>query len=1609
MKISSMRVKSLLAAGLCLAVGAVTAATDAEYHGVKYSTSTTSINPGEWNRNYAEVKAVAIETGTPVFLFWGNNGCSFCEKLEKAMSTSTFVKFMEESGIYYVFAVGGDSTAGKQAGAVKAATKDGSGEFPYIGWFFRDETGRDIIHKGHGRTGAMAGPVKSGALENQLISTIQKWLAGWSPETGGQFFIKSDGEEESVGNRYEAEAGTSSVTVTLKRKPAAAGKATEDVVVITDARGAKKGEQRISWSASETNKTFDVDVSALGTPGEQLKMTLNGDANATATITFVEKENSASNPLWVGEKPVAFGEWTMDFEGAKALAQANGGYTLVGVLGSLWCPDCANTDRNFLDVLDGSGNNRFKAWAVANKVALVSMDVPKFNGQAGGEGPLLSWDKVAAKEPTLLSRKGMTTTLARSTETDSGAEPELLAPVYRSGLGYLSRKGISDAAADAVLKRNWEMISKDVAEGGFHEKTDGNLNRTGVPIFVLLGTDGKVVARFTDFASVSPMKSDIAKWDNYIKRFDEMLEIAKDKAANGVEATEIANNSLSVTGAIELMANGGSAEGRVSAADKVDTFVLKGMTGNSKETVSVKGSDAARVTVSIVKEPGYKKNDRNQLVLDPISYMSGALKDGITLADVELKEAGNYFVVVKAESLVDAGSSSSTFHAFTVRASIGTLEPGESEARATAPVGSNKIDIKLENGELYRITGLAAEGNSDLSKIEGSSALYRYTGRTGKYQLTLAQQGGEVAFQKWNAGSVGFDPQPVTLPAKAKTANGVVVTRKEDVGIDISFRRTGGRAGDVKVKVVLDKAASTFYYDYAIDPEIGSKEVPRFYVNGKLDFMENPVVAECDWADGADLASATGLVSVTIRETETRKIQSFFGDGKVVFKLEIASETEAGATQITEGKFVVNFTENQKPKPGKVAFTGASGDFAKSQTVYARMSDPVAVMLDRVESDENPVWTKIKSSVSTVKMTAGDELTKEWFEANPVRVGWNNHESATRTVVVTNLPAAGKSVKLTLTPETSGFKAQSGKNSLTIVSVADDAPAFKNESESLTLYRYVAVSNHFAVTGTTPGGKLKFSKLSGSIPGGLSVKYDAKTGDMLLVGVPTGAADKKTGVKAYTAFYQVSEVRPVSAKKSTTVAGLTMRLDIVVVDPTVAGTGAGEDAVRNAACKTTRTLTTVPFVDTEDVLPGKRRLAGVLNVTLPATGKASAKYTDESGTYSFSAKSWQEMDEASSNMTVRLACTKKGYTKYYVEAEVAPDGTVDLTLSSGSAEFSQTVPGAKQWSKDRPATAYQGYYTAALCAPEILTAEKFDGYAPRGMGYLTFNLAVDSRITASSAAAKGLVKWAGTLPNGTAVSGSSVLLDRGESAWLPYFYVKSADAVYGIAEIVRGAKANAMREEPCYKAVFVPAEVDPSDESSVLYTVPTFWDHVQTSKTNTLDWVTMYDLRGSYYDATLTALKLDCCCELFHGTTNMDFSVQMPGVSEKFGALGPVASVPVQVSPTSMGITRGTVNPQAVKLSFSKSTGVVSGSFKLPVETGKDQSASFKGVVVVGWGNGGSCSECGEGNKWLPFVSGWWKFSDSVGYEILSKGAYKPQSAKVARGGLMQIESAGHE
>ena len=1500
--------------------------------GATYATAGMQLEPGKWYTNFAVCKKFADDNGMPLLAVWGNHGCVHCWYTESCFTQDAFKTWLEENNagqVILCFMAGGNKDWPDQMGSSAYNWMwNGGGralkQFPFVVMWWRKQnvnvrlTGEEFCAKISDPSDPN-NPSKIRTIDKlgntdatipariaNMTARLEAAFAGWTPP--GQYAGGLFTGTETEGNRLEAESGTTNITFTLVRDEAAVEAATNHLLTVTGPDGAV-ATNTVVWTAGQSEQAFSLDLAdfpAFDADGETLTLAVldeGGEVQDTRTVTFVERENAADNPLWIGERTtetLAFGEWTMDLDAAtnKVAATAGDAYTLVAVSGSLWCPDCANNERNFLNVTDEQGANRFKVWAAARNVALVTVDVPNFKSMDG-----------AFESPTLLSREAFKTTLARAREYPaSGADAALTNALLRSGLGYLTRKGVSDEAAAAVLARNHALVRKG---GLLHSPLDGNDNRTGVPIYVLLRKDGTVVARLTRFAAVSPMASARAQWDDIVKRFDEMLALAAG-VGDHADRAEFANDAPQ--GAVPFRANGGTAQGELSHADFRDVFRLDGVGGNALQKVTVTGTTGARVTASFLT---LDADGKKVTVGTPVTGTLTA--EGFAL-EHEFTEPGDYYLEVAGANITNAefaveNPTALNFHPYALTGAV-VLVPQEARATTTAPEGSDQVVMRLVKGQKYRIQGLKVTAVGEALEPDNPDDPYGlfFTARVdGDVSLTCQNKEGTVTYSIWNPGRIGF-----TVAAR---------TVKENVGeVEVAVARTDGASGEVRLAVRLDAGATTLS---------DSDGRARFL------FTDTTLV----WKDGE---KGTKTVTVTV-------LDDMRFDGTGVVALTLTQDGGDGTPEIDGATFALTVTDDDKQSAGRVAFTGAEPYFARAKTVYVREGDTATVTVGRVEASDGPVTVRVKASPATV--TLGGDLRDGILS-------WANHRADAKTVTVEDL-AAGKTATLTLANATDGLRILSASNSVKVVAVAADAPAFAQVSAQVALTRYVASSNVYAVTDIPDGTtKLTFTKLSGTLPAGLKAAWDPAANALAVSGAPTA----KAGV--YTAVYQVS-----ARVANRTVPGLTLALAFTVTD--VAAPGADGMSAPNPALAKARTFRDLPVLD--EVY---HRLAGTLQVTVPPTGRVSAKWLCATGTVSFSARNWSEAD---GNGTVRaeLVGSKPGYT---MTLEAAPDGSLAVELTNDRGATAQVRTDGRLWSKTDSAEAWRGQYTVAL--RNVARTETVAGLAPRGHGYLTLKMA------SATAWSAGRMTWAGLLPNGTTVSGSTTLargLRRSESeddlAYLPVYLRSSRDVLAVLMQIGAG---NAEIDEPTIdcQAVFEASDLAEAcwvhtDSASLHYTVE--WDVYGGDYSSDYD---LADYFATYY--TEAAILPNLAFDVKNGL-NAGLSAGTPNEVE---------AVSVRIDKQALAVAKDDANACRATLSFNRSTGVVSGTFRLPVTradgTPTTVMASYRGVVLIGWGPGCGCTPDGTEVE-LPFVNGAYWVSDRFLDETTGR------SVTVKRGGAAAL------
>lgn len=1505
--------------------------------GATYAEAGMELEPGKWYTNFAVCKKYADDNGMPMLAVWGNHGCIHCWYTECGFVEDAFTTWVRENNagqVILCIMAGGEKGAPDQehSEAYNWMWKGGGRklpDYPFVVMWWKKQnvnvrlTGDEFCAK-IADPSDPNNPAKVKALDKfgftdstipariaNMTARMEAAFAGWVPTkyAGGMFA----GGAETTGNRLEVERGVTNVTFSLVRDAAVAAEAATNLLVVAGQDGAVETND-LAWAVGETNKTVALDVAdfaASAANGDALTLALldeKGEAQDTRTVTCVvweeddPRKNAADNPLWIGERTaetLAFGEWTADFDLAtnKVAQTAGDAYTLVSVGGSLWCPDCANTERNFLGVTDASGaTNRFRAWAADNNVALVALDIP--NVAADG----------TPKAPTLLSRTAFETTLARAREFPaSGADAALTNALLRSGLGYLTRKGVTDEAAAAALAKNFSLVA---AGGLLRSPLDTNPNRTGVPIFVLLRKDGTAAARLTRFASASPMADARAKWGDIIKRFDEMLALAAACPDDDHYDLGPANDAPGED-APPLAADNGTAQGELSHADFRDVFRLDGMDGNALQKVTVKGvkgTTGARVALSFLTTT---TNGGERVTLG--APVVGALTDNGFSAERTFTASGTYYVEVAGANITNAefavdNPTNMHFHAYTLKSEV-VLVPQEARATAQSATGSKTVTMRLEKGATYRIEGLDAAAVGD-ALAPGEREPFFTALKDGDVALTT--EGGTVTYQIWKPGTVGF----------VQAARMV----KENVGeVQVAVARTGGASGAVELTVALDEEKTTLY---------NSDGAPRFAFE----------TATFVWADGE-----TGEKTVTVKvEDDTR----FDGTGVVALALEQTAGD--GTPEVGVAAFALTVTDDDTQSAGKAAFVGAEPYFARAKTVYVREGEATTVKVGRVEASDGPVTVRVKASPATVAL-GGDV-------ADGV-LAWANHKSDTKAVTVSGL-AAGKTATLTLANATDGLKILSASNSVKVVAVATNAPAFKSDAAALALTRYVAASNVYNVVDCPEGTtKLTFTKLSGTLPAGLKAAWDADANALALSGAPTAKAG------CYTPVYQVS-----ARVGNRTVPGLTLALAITVVD--VAAPGADGEEALNPALAKTRTFRDLPVLGADE--EGAPRLVGTLQVTVPATGRVSARLLCETGTVSFTARNWTKADD-DGTMTAELVGAKTGWT---MTLKATADGALKATVENGAGEFGEAETDGRLWSKTDSAEAWRGQYTIALRNAAVTETVAGLGLAPRGDGYLTL------KMTSATAWNAGRMTWAGHLPNGTAVSGSATLANTDCGARLPVYVRSSRDVLAVLMNVVEDVASKAEPEENC--------QAVSEDDSAEAY-----WRHRDAAG---LEYQIEWDVYGGAYSPSYDfAAYFEQAYQT--GTVapkTLVFDVEGLGGTLAAGVPEAVDPVAVSVGATTLAVVSkdGTNNNCRATLAFNRTTGVVSGTFRLPYAKEDGMSATvtatYRGVMLIGLSEGCGCGPGAAGADGLPFVNGAFWVTDK-------KTDERGRTVSVKRGGAAVI------
>ena len=619
------------------------------------------------------------------------------------------------------------------------------------------------------------------------------------------------------------------------------------------------------------------------------------------------------------------------------------------------------------------------------------------------------------------------------------------------------------------------------------------------------------------------------------------------------------------------------------------------------------------------------------------------------------------------------------------------------------------------------------------------------------------------------------------------------------------------------------------------------------------------------------------------------------------------SDDETVVLYARDGGGVVEY---QLWHPGKAEFVKSE------QTVYTHMGDAVLTV-----SRTGGVSGRLSE---TVRLMDADEHAAGRYSWKDVEVVWEDGEGGSKDVVLGIVPPAALHSAGTLL-----FGV--GDSRLSVVLLDTDSPGLERMEYAESTYRYFSSGLSFGTVNLKSGNPVFVRVLSGGIPPGTRLNYDAESGNVELLGEPVAEGDYEFAV----ALAEIRDGRYVVGPAST------VRVKVEQADG------------RNAFLAKARANETLPLYADRG---GTNFIAGTLSVAITSHGRISARYVGtEARTAAFSG-AWQKLDEENKayaslvkgDCTLDLALDTNGVL--YAELRVPPEyscfaGPEGLALNATAA-----------WPKEDPLDGYAGIYNVAL---PVDSRSRSD--APCGMGILTL------RMPPGTAARAGRFTYSGFMPDGTPLNGSATAVRTieygGEFVRLPIFR-RVGKNVFS-ATLTIDPEAALKWDSPD----------DPRAREVVRLAGGTM--ALSVHRDASWEYEAVHNMAaGSYYLPGVPALELS---EMFY--TNL---YERPIVhvlrfdtagfeSPAFGSL----SVPeADIVPS--GDTMSPASPiKDLTFAFKSRTGMFSGSAVVTFtdESGKKKkvTGSYRGVLTPGWVR--NC-DCGDIVPEWYFGSGFLRYRD---------------------------------
>ncbi len=672
-----------------------------------------SVGTGFWMGKFADATNLAQKASAPMVLFWANEGCTECERLEEAVNSAEFKAWQAEHSDYiycYIQGKGGKDvdpnensgaftfarTAAETIPATKALTK-----YPFICLYWPQANGSVKATAFVGRDGMMTVKTAGLPLVEQFGQSIVRQFSGY--EVASVDFRCGD-SAGTIGlanrnDRLEAEPSTPVVRVPLARSGAIAG-TTVSSLVVEWPDGIKPVETNtFVWAPLETNRFVSIDMSlpdGVGFPesGKRIELLLldvSMRVVASNGITFVgPKANACTNPYWLGERTadtLGFAEWTHDYNIVREKVLGGGAdYTLALFSGTMWCPYCHGIDDSFL-VTD-----IFREWCESNRVQVALFDQAQLPANGGGS-QLLSYVK----------------SVEHIFNTD-----------VVTGASYLSRHGLADTDEDVVAVRERTALystSKWLAP-------EATAVRLSNPTVLLIDRNDNVVGRFSAWRDRGLAYSNETFGAKYyeptenIGRLNDLLKLA-DRRSEAQDYASTTTNEMEI---------GGHVVSTLQCNDAKDHFLLK-LPSRGRAVFSVAGKTADRqVRLAIVRDG------------TEIAYStSGTLEVEFTRADIAAKRLVLRVTAPELSGTMRFNGESSVFNAtITNMFEAVTADSGHvySDFTTKTPLSSyvvakgQKVAIKITGGKLPKGLSLAWDAATSSVIIKGK------TTATGTFNFT---------------------------------------------------------------------------------------------------------------------------------------------------------------------------------------------------------------------------------------------------------------------------------------------------------------------------------------------------------------------------------------------------------------------------------------------------------------------------------------------------------------------------------------------------------------------------------------------------------------------------------------------------------------------------------------------------------------------------------------------------------------------------------------------------------------------------------------------------------------------------------------------------------